>query len=86
MVQQTLKQSKMKASNARRLADTVNRENANSQYNKVHRSIDEAAKAGKYECFFYEHIKKEVGSILISEGFTFTTNSYRNETTVVIKW
>ena len=75
----------MKASNARRLADTVNRENANSQYNKVHRSIDEAAKAGKYEmlalgrgmsqerlarCFD----KKEEGSWQIKPGFQQVVN------------
>ena len=76
----------MRADEARNLADKVNREHINSQYSKVHKSIDTASKAGKYECYFDEHMKESVSRELIKEGFEFTTNSHRNEIIVTIKW
>lgn len=77
----------MNAKEARKKTKEINLDEINSQYARVKDEISEGVYKGKYECFVYEFLIKDVKDQLISEGFIIKSNQGgMNETVTRIIW
>jgi len=79
----------MKAEEARKIADQVNRQKNNDQYIAITEAIDAVSKDGEYELVWFDPIRQEVRDKLISEdGYIFASEhtSQKDGTTITITW
>jgi len=77
----------MNAEDARSSAKAANAEAVKKQFEFVAFEINKAVKAGKYEVWIYEGLRKEVVAKLEEQGFFVgKTRFERNDPSTLIKW
>jgi predicted PP-loop superfamily ATPase len=78
----------MNAQEARQKAKEFNTNATNSQYSDVKAEINEKVKKGKYECKYYDSLRKDVKKKLEAEGYKINEfdGGQRDGMTITITW
>lgn len=77
----------MNAQEAKQIASNFILESKDSQLAEILQKIKAEATKGKYEMWYYKHIRKEVAEELRKLGYTIGKEQFdRNETLIEIKW
>ena len=77
----------MNAREARDIAFKINTDAVESQYADIQKQIENAAKEGKYEAYFFEPLKPDVRDIIEKDGYRVQSFSdQRDGTTITISW
>jgi hypothetical protein len=77
----------MNAKQAKQIADSINEKKAERQRMNLYVQIEEAAKEGRFELYFYENIFPPVKKALKDDGYAIVEHSdQRDGLCIKISW